>query len=69
MPDAALVIESHPAFDVAVHPQLGSLAVIDTVPLPPLVGSVWLVGAIVKLQGGGGGGGGGGAAACITVKV
>jgi len=46
VPDAALVIASHGAFDAAVHPQLGSLAVTVTDPLPPPTGIGWLVGEI-----------------------
>jgi hypothetical protein len=35
VPDAALVIASHAAFEVAVHAQPAPLAVTATVPLPP----------------------------------
>jgi len=70
VPDAALVIASQPAFDIAAHAQLGSLAVIPTDPVPPPTGIAWLVGEIENVHaGGGGGGGGGGAAACDTVNV
>ena len=45
VPEDPLVIVSHAALDVAVHPQVVPFVVIDTLPVPPVAANVAVAGA------------------------